>query len=266
MSKSRRRPEIVSRAAPVGADDVLDRRISPSPSPRPIRSNSRRAGRTSSRCNRTSSMLCRSGPGAPRLDATCRNALLRFSLFATASIVIAGTASLVLFCDFGTAYGAGKSWPSSAPSSAPCGLSAVSLNISSCFACSLAVIAFPPRSSGKNHRASRESTVGWNCLVVLMVRLASPFEVGARPSSKARSATGTPAAQAFAKSPTFACRRWSNSGRVRPAPRHPGLRGLLPFESRVSPLFRFGTRALPAPARAAAAGWDGLVATRGPAP
>jgi len=52
-----------------------------------------------------------------------------------------------VFRAFGTARGPGTGWPMSAPPSAPFGLSAVARNSSSCPACSLAVVAFPPRSA-----------------------------------------------------------------------------------------------------------------------
>ena len=50
-----------------------------------------------------------------------------------------------MFRDFGNAHVAGAGWPASAPPSSPCGLSAVSQNSPSCLACSLAVVALPPR-------------------------------------------------------------------------------------------------------------------------
>jgi hypothetical protein len=51
-----------------------------------------------------------------------------------------------VFLDFGTACRTeGTGWPVSVPETAPCGLSAVSGNKSRWPACSLAVVAFPPR-------------------------------------------------------------------------------------------------------------------------
>jgi len=92
-------------------------------------------------------MLRPSGPGAPRFRATSPNARIRFSSLATSSIVIARRVSPGMFLDFGTAYRArGAGWPVRVPGTAPCGLSAVSRNRSRWPACSLAVVAFPPRS------------------------------------------------------------------------------------------------------------------------
>ena len=68
---------------------------------------------------------------------------------ATSSIVIVVAAEpvpLVSF-DFGTARGAGEDRSTSAPPSAPCGLSAVSKNSPSCLGSLLAVTAFPPPES-----------------------------------------------------------------------------------------------------------------------
>jgi len=91
-------------------------------------------------------MLRPSGPGAPRFCATSSNAQIRFPWFVTASIVIAGRMASSMFLDFGTAYRTeGAGWPVSAPGTAPRGLSAVSGNRSRWPACSLAVVAFPPR-------------------------------------------------------------------------------------------------------------------------
>ena len=59
-----------------------------------------------------------------------------------------------MFRAFGTARGAGTGWPVSAPPSAPRGLSAVARNSSSCPACWLAVVAFPPRLSAGWSRLS----------------------------------------------------------------------------------------------------------------
>lgn len=81
---------------------------------------------------------------------------LRFPWFATTSIVIAGRGTSSVFLDFGTAYRTeAAGWPVSVPGTAPCGLSAVSGNSTRWPACSLAVVAFPPRGLRADETALR---------------------------------------------------------------------------------------------------------------
>ena len=102
-------------------------------------------GTSSSRCSRTWSMLCPSGPAAPRFDATFSNASR--SRFVTSSIVADGIGSLLCF-DLGTARAAGTGRPVSAaptdPRACAFGYSAGSKRSSSCPVRSLTGTAFPP--------------------------------------------------------------------------------------------------------------------------
>ena len=134
-----------------------DRRVTTAPRPEAVATAVKRrfvvraqhlvwlsAGTISARCLRTSSIVCRSGPGAPSFDATFSNASFTFSSRAISSIVIAGRPLPFVLPDFGTAHGRGRGRPRSLPPSSPLGLSAVSEISSSCLSPSLAVAAFPP--------------------------------------------------------------------------------------------------------------------------
>jgi hypothetical protein len=103
----------------------------------------------------------RRGTVAPSLLATRSNARLRFPTRATSSIAIAGRGGLTLSSDFGTACRASlRGRPLLAPRTADSGLSAVSANNANCPACSLAVVAFPPRVAavGTTFRPSSGTT------------------------------------------------------------------------------------------------------------